>query len=257
MGVDVSDLVMAIIAAIIFGTIYSLLNRGIASRRKSDKSNDFLYACWIVITVFVALLAISVGESSITSSILFVALTYIFGFSPFLFNKKSPSGNRSTSNKTTTYSDILLRESVSAAQDIISVLAIDKSKYSDKLMFEMVAYSLFITSLHCQREKLSSHKCDETITELTETISANLAKISDSKQSKEKELLTATMSHFYKTHVGKSSNTGEMLQAIATSMMAEYKSGRSEDFYAMTEIVDTLQKLGKHLNETGFTKSLS
>lgn len=256
-GRIVSDFIGAIIAAVVFGTIYTFINRGIVTRRKTSNNNDFLYAAWIALGVFVALFAVSFWQTSVTTSLTFVILTYVFGFS-FLFRNRTNDKNEVKGNlELSGYADIALRESVQSAQNIIKVLSLDKQKDSDKLMFEMISFSLFITSLHLQREKIPNKRVDEIITQLTETVAVSVADISSSNASREHKLLTSTMQHFYKSHIKQSSESGEMLQTVATSIMAEYESQKSEDFYAMTELVNILSMLGKSLNETGFAKSQS
>lgn len=252
-----SDFVGAIIAAVVFGTIYTFINRGVISRRKAGKNNDFLYAVWAVLSIFVAIFAITFWETSITSSLIFVILTYVFGFSFLLRNRTGDKDKVIGNSKPSGYADIVLRKSVQSAQSTIKVLNLNKQKDSDKLMFEMISFSLFITSLHLQRENVSNKRCDEIITQLTEAIAANVADISNSNASREHELLTSTMQHFYKNHIKQSSSSSEMLQVVATSIMAEYESRKSEDFYAMTELVNILSTLGKSLNDTGFAKSQS
>ena len=114
-----SDFVGAMIAAVVFGTIYTFINRGIVSRGKVGKNNDFLYAAWIALAVFVALLAVSFWQTSITTSIVFVMLTYVFGFS-FLFRNHKSDKNKVTANsELSDYASIILRQSVQSAQNII------------------------------------------------------------------------------------------------------------------------------------------
>ena len=245
----------------IVGLIYGWLSARFAMK-KTGTFETLVSLIFIVITIY---LVISAFSLSLGTGIAFLVITFIFAFianmrTNLRHEKKQSltSLNKNTDNSSyDKYSITLVKASVEATKRIGASLNLQSDKYVDRIMYEMIAYSLFVTSLHFQREKMSKRNVDSNTEALVDSISSYVAKIFEHSKPNEHKLLVASMQHFYQKHVDMSSGGGEMLQTIAKTIMTEYSTEKSKDFSTMAEVVDILGDLGVELNKTGFSKSLS
>ena len=76
------DLLITLATAMVLGVIYGSLNRAISIRKLKSKSNDFLWACWILTVLIVIGATVAIWNSSVPMAITFFSVAYLSGFIP-------------------------------------------------------------------------------------------------------------------------------------------------------------------------------
>lgn len=153
------------------------------------------------------------------------------------------------------YSKKLLTLSTQACGETMSSIDIDTSSHGDRWLMEIIAYSLFITSLHCQRERLTDTQISSVLSSLLAHIAIDIAEIGGNDILDEQKVLSDAYDHFHACHVTRKGDASELIQSIVISLISEYETSKSNDFKAMTQVYQALSSLAKDLNSTGFARA--
>lgn len=153
------------------------------------------------------------------------------------------------------YAGKLLKLSANACKETALILNIKTNTHGDRWLLETISYSLFITSLHCQREKFTDSQVSAILSSLLIHIAFETTGPAGNDILEEQKALSDAYDHFHKYHVTRKSNAGELINSIVISLMSEYKTSKSEDVTALTKTYQAFTKLAKSLNDTGFAST--